>query len=82
MDIKFYWELPTVQSDFTNHDYIRYNAKLHCYVDNQSLCKKYIQDADFFEKYDIAEFLKEHGEDYVCKRCLIKYREMTQVKKR
>ena len=79
---KIYWELPTVQSDFTNHDYIRHNAKLHCYVNNLSLCKKHIQDADFFEKYDIDEFLKEHGEEYVCKKCLSKFREMTQTKKR
>ena len=40
------------------------------------------QQTDAFENYDIEEFLKEHGEDYVCKRCLTKYREMTQVKKR
>ena len=77
MKSNYFWQLPTHQSNLTNNDYIRYNAKLHCYVDNKSLCNKHIQDTRAFENYDIEEFLKEHGEGYVCKCCLQRYRKLT-----
>ena len=77
---KINWQLPTVQSNVTNNDYIRHNAKLHCYVNNISLCKKHIQQTDAFEDYDINDFLKEHGKDYVCKVCLEKYLKMVNNK--
>ena len=48
---KFNWQLPTHQSNLTNNDYIRYNAKLHCYEDNKSLCNKHSQDTRYFEDY-------------------------------
>ena len=81
MNKKIYtWQLPTHQSNLTDHDYIRYNAKLHCYFNNQSLCNKHSQDTRAFEDYDIGDFLKEHGEGYVCKICLSKYRKLTENK--
>lgn len=79
MDVKFYWELPTNQSNLTNCDYIRYNAKLHCYVNDKSLCKRHSQQTESFENYDIEEFLKEYGEKYVCSKCLVEYRKATHT---
>lgn len=76
----YIWQLPTHQSNLTNNDYIRYNAKLHCYVDNKSLCNKHSQDTRVFEEYNIDIFLKEHGECYVCKTCLNKYRKLNENK--
>jgi hypothetical protein len=77
---KFNWQLPTHQSNLTNNDYIRYNAKLHCYEDNKSLCNKHSQDTRYFEDYNIDEFLNDHGEGYVCKSCLTRYRKLIENK--
>ena len=74
MKDKYVCQLPTHHSNLTNNDYIRYNAKLHCYLDNKSLCDKHIQDTKSFENYDIDKFLNEHGEEYVCKKCLSRFR--------
>ncbi len=72
---KYCWQLPTNQSHVSNCDYIRYNAKLHCYVDNKSLCNKHSQQTNDFENYDLDQFLNEYGEKYICKKCLNKYME-------
>ena len=77
MNEKFVWMLPTHQSDKNNHDYIMPNAKLHCYLNNVSLCNKYEQ-SYFFEHYDIDKFLEEYGEDYVCKKCLREYKKFIE----
>jgi len=80
MKKEFNWQLPTRQSNLTNHDYIVYNAKLHCFKNDVSLCKKHIQQTDAFEDYNIDKFLQEHGEKYVCKTCLARYLKIVNTK--
>lgn len=76
---EFLWQLPTHQSNLTNIDYIHPKAKLHCFYQNESLCKKHSQN-DFFEKYDLEEHIKEYGEKSICPICLKKYKTFLRVK--
>ena len=75
---KIKWQLPTHQSDYTNHDYIHPKAKLHAFNDCLSLCKKHTQN-DFFEQYDFNNTLKELGEKAFCKVCYKKYLKLLEV---
>jgi hypothetical protein len=72
MKHNFVWQLPVKQSNITDHDWIHPKAKYHCFVQNQSLCNKYVQDTDYFET-DI-----ERGEiimrpEIACKICRAKW---------
>lgn len=76
---KYLWQFPTHQSNLTSLDWIHPKAKLHCYYQTQSLCKKHSQD-DFFEKYDLEDHIKEYGEKSICPICLKKYRKVLNTK--
>lgn len=70
---EFLWQIPTHQSNLTNLDYIHPKAKLHCFYQNESLCKRHSQ-SDFFEKYDLQKQIEEYGEKSICPICLKKYK--------
>ncbi|MCG3227901.1 hypothetical protein HXV89_00245 [Bacillus subtilis] len=46
---KIVWQLPVIQSNLTDHDWIHPKAKYHAYIDNKSVCGKYGQHTDYFE---------------------------------
>lgn len=77
---KYYWQLPTHQSNVTCHNWIHYKAKLHCYCKEESLCKRHAQDEDF-EQYNLEEFIKNFGEKAVCPICLKKYKKRKEEEK-
>lgn len=65
------WQLPVIQSNLTDHDWIHPNAKYHAYIENNSVCGNYGQSTDFFEtSIDEDELMK--NKDLACKGCLKK----------
>lgn len=67
------WQLKVMQSSKTDRDWIHPKAKYHAFQNNNSLCKKYGQQTDFFET-DMPE-----GTDrkHMCKECLKKLGDTT-----
>jgi preprotein translocase subunit SecA len=65
------WQLPVIQSDLTDHDWIHPKAKYHAFLNNISICDKYSQDTNYFEtSIEASELLK--NRDLPCKKCLSK----------
>lgn len=67
---KIVWQLPVIQSDLTDHDWIHPKAKYHAFIDNKSVCGKYDQITDCFETGEESELLA--NKNLACKVCLKK----------
>ncbi|MFA1782353.1 hypothetical protein ACDX77_18950 [Bacillus velezensis] len=65
------WQLPVIQSDKTDHNWIPPKAKYHAFIDNKSVCGKYGQNTDYFE-IGIEESELMTNKDRACKVCLKK----------
>ena len=83
------WILPTRESRVRNEEYIKYNAKYHCFVSDvdkemeytkheYSLCKRHLQTVGFYEYLDSKQALE--NTEIVCKSCLKKYKKIIQGK--
>lgn len=83
------WILPTYESRVRNEEYIKYNAKYHCFVSDidkemgytkheYSLCKRHLQTVGFYEYLNSKQALE--NPEIVCKSCLKKYKKMIQDK--
>jgi hypothetical protein len=69
---KIVWQLPVIQSNLTDHDWIHPKAKYHAYIiDNKSVCGKYGQHTDYFET-GIEESKLMANKEWACKVCLKK----------
>ncbi|MCY9376524.1 hypothetical protein MOF34_15715 [Bacillus sp. T17B1] len=64
------WQLPVIQSDLTDHDWIHPKAKYHAFIGNKSVCGKYDQITDCFETGEESELMA--NKDWACKVCLKK----------
>lgn len=73
----------------THEEYIKYNAKYHCFVSDvdkdmeytkheYSLCKRHLQTVGFYEYLDSKQALE--NTEIVCKSCLKKYKKIIQGK--
>lgn len=62
------WQLPVIQSNKTDHDWVHPWAKYHAFEGYKSLCGKYVQDTDFFE----TDMPKGTDRKHMCKVCLKK----------
>lgn len=83
------WILPTCESRVWNEEYIKYNAKYHCFVSDvdkkmgytkheYSLCKRHSQTVGFYEYLNSKQILE--NPEIVCKSCLKKYKKIIQGK--
>lgn len=79
-----HWQLPTRQSNLTNHDWIHPRAKFHCfegeerdnyYVGGESLCKNHYQVTRDFEDYKLSYILENFGAEALCPKCYKLYLE-------
>ncbi len=63
------WQLPVLsETSESANVYIPKTAKYHCFVGNASLCKKYVQDTDYYETgIESGEILSRP--EIACKRC-------------
>lgn len=65
------WQLPVIQSNKTDHDWVHPKAKYHAFLDNNSLCERYGQTTNYFEtSIDQEEIFK--NPNLACKKCLRK----------
>lgn len=65
------WQLPVIQSDLTDHNWIHPKAKYHAFINDISLCVKYCQDTKNFET-GIEESKLMKNKELACKKCLKK----------
>lgn len=65
------WQLPVIQSNLTDHDWVHPKAKYHAFIDNKSICGKYDQITDCFET-GIEESKLMANKGWACKVCLKK----------
>lgn len=63
------WQLPVRQSNKTDHDWIHPKAKYHAFVNNKSMCGKYVQDTSFFDNIVEEDNLK-NVKQYICQQCI------------
>lgn len=63
------WQLPIMSETTTPETaYIQKTAKYHCFVEHASLCKRYIQDTDYYETgIESGEILRRP--EIACKKC-------------
>lgn len=60
--------LPVWQLPVTDKERVDMRAKCHCFENGHSLCKRYIQDTDYYElDVDLEEIFK--NPKVVCKKC-------------
>lgn len=62
------WQLHVIQSNKIDHDWIHPKAKFHFFVDDRSLCGKYVQDTKYFET-DISSSEILRRPEIACKKC-------------
>ncbi|WP_225229733.1 hypothetical protein [Sporosarcina quadrami] len=63
------WQLPVIQSNLTDHDWIHPKVKYHAFINDNSICDKYSQMTDFFETgIEESELMK--NKELACKKCL------------
>lgn len=70
------WEL-YVNDNRADGKEIHHNAKLHCFVDNESLCKKYRQKYGDFENYNSGEVAMRP--ETACKICYNKWKKQFNI---
>lgn len=62
------WQLPDTTERGSEDAEISPKVKYHCFVEDESLCKKYSQDTDFYETgIESGEILS--NPNIACKRC-------------
>ncbi|WP_265463606.1 hypothetical protein [Bacillus velezensis] len=67
------WQLPIVESNKTDYEWVHPKAKYHAFIDNKSVCGKYGQNTDYFETgIEESELVANKG--LACKVCLMKLR--------
>lgn len=64
------WQLPVIQSNRTNHDWIHPKAKFHAFINNEAVCGKHSQQTKFFDAFEESEVLS--NKNFACKKCLKK----------
>ncbi|MGY0106808.1 hypothetical protein [Bacillus velezensis] len=69
--LEIFWQLPVIQSNKTDHNWIHPKAKYHAYINNESVCGKYGQNTDYFE-IGIKESDLMANKELACKVCLKK----------
>lgn len=71
------WQLPIQDDSLSYKEYpIHGNAKIHCFMNGISLCKKY---AMYPGSYDTTEYDERHIHGYpkyFCKKCVAKFKKM------
>lgn len=53
---------------------INHNTKIHCFINGESLCKRYYMQSGYFKTTDLSEKDIEVYPEYFCKQCLKKYK--------
>jgi hypothetical protein len=69
------WQLLVHDSTKRGELYISKNAKFHGFIDNKSLCSKYIQVTKNFDNV-IKNSELESKEMFICKKCFEKYNKL------
>ncbi|MHA4964945.1 hypothetical protein [Bacillus subtilis] len=69
--LKIFWQLPVIQSNKTDHEWVHPKAKYHAYIDNKSVCGRYVQSNHYFGvSIEESELLA--NKNLACKVCLKK----------
>ena len=63
------WQLPVIQSNLTDHDWLHPKAKYHAFINDISACGKFSQDTNCFETTIDANILLQRKE-LACKKCM------------
>ncbi|MBI9013893.1 MAG: hypothetical protein JEZ08_16785 [Clostridiales bacterium] len=71
--MKNVWQLPVIQSDLSDTDWIHPKAKFHYFIDGSSLCGKHTQDTDYFET-SLEDTDLKLSEEIACHKCFKLYK--------
>ena len=74
------WQLPVHGAERTGNAYISNKAKYHCFVNNSTLCGKYVQNtSDYDDGISIKSESVAQNPDKVCSLCYKKWKKYCEV---
>ena len=69
------WQLPVHGAERTGNAYISQRSKYHCFVNNLTLCGKYVQNTNYYDDGISAESgYVAQNPDKACSRCYKKWK--------
>lgn len=83
MDKIIEWQLP-VQDDSTCYKEhpIHGNSKIHCFLNGDSLCRKYAMYPNQYKTTEFGEKDIDSHPEYFCKKCVAKFKKMKELEGR